>query len=301
MTYLIKDYAYHLKKERGLSKNTVDAYVRDLEQYARFLKTYHHITKPEDIEKRHIEGFIKSARRQSSASTVARKMSSIKGFHKYLRMEGDVKDDVSLMFVTPKVPKTLPSTLTVDDVLTLLKQIDTTTVLGIRNMALIEMIYGSGLRVSELLSLTLEDIHLNEGYVLVRGKGDKERIVPVSDMAISALRNYIVNARGELRKETATRVLFLNRKGTPLSRIGFFKILTKLAHEAGLEVHCSPHTLRHAFATHLLENGMDLRTLQTLLGHEDISTTQIYTHISMKRINDVYMKAHPRAKKENET
>jgi integrase/recombinase XerD len=299
MKYLIKDYAYYLNKEKGLSKNTVLGYTRDLEQYKHFLETYHKITHPKDIEPRHIEGFVKSIRKKVSATSVARKLSAIKGFHRYLKLEGDLKEDITTHLGTPKTPKKLPMVLSVDDVLSLLKIIDPTTDLGMRNQALIEMIYGSGLRVSELLGLSLEDIHLNDGYVLVHGKGDKERIVPVSDMAIYALRRYIVEGRTNLRKEKHTRMLFLNRQGNTLSRVGFFKVLKNLAQKAGIETECSPHTLRHAFATHLLENGMDLRTLQTLLGHEDISTTQIYTHISQKHINDVYMKAHPRAKKES--
>ncbi|MCF7932172.1 MAG: site-specific tyrosine recombinase XerD [Acholeplasmataceae bacterium] len=299
MKYLIKDFAYYLNKEKGLSKNTVLAYTRDLEQYKHFLETYHKITNPKDIEQRHIEGFVKSIRKKVSAASVARKLSAVKGFHRYLKLEGDLKEDITTHFETPKTPKKLPMVLSVDEVLSLLKAIDPTTDLGMRNQALIEMIYGSGLRVTELLDLSLEDIHLNEGYVLVHGKGDKERIVPVSDMAIHALRRYIVEGRANLRKGKNTRMLFLNRQGDTLSRVGFFKVLKGLSLKAGIETECSPHTLRHAFATHLLENGMDLRTLQTLLGHEDISTTQIYTHISQKHINDVYMKAHPRAKKES--
>ncbi|PKK96156.1 MAG: site-specific tyrosine recombinase XerD, partial [Tenericutes bacterium HGW-Tenericutes-3] len=165
-------------------------------------------------------------------------------------------------------------------------------------MALLELIYGSGLRVTELLDIRMEDIHLNQGYVIVKGKGSKERMVPISDMSTIALRNYIVKARENLVKDSKTNFLFVNLNGQRLSRQGFFKLLKKLASEAGVQTECSPHTLRHSFATHLLENGMDLRTLQSLLGHEDISTTQIYTHISQQRIKEIYRNAHPRAKEE---
>ncbi|MFP4178260.1 MAG: tyrosine-type recombinase/integrase, partial [Acholeplasmataceae bacterium] len=199
----------------------------------------------------------------------------------------------------PKQKKTLPKVLAIHEVVALLEAIDRTKPLGLRNLALLELIYGSGLRVSELLSIEIEDIHLNNAYVTVRGKGDKERIVPISDMAVIALRNYIVDGRPKLLDPlNRTNVLFLNQKGRGLSRQGFFKVLRKLADKAGIESDCSPHTLRHSFATHLLENGLDLRTLQLLLGHEDISTTQIYTHIDQKRIKSVYDRTHPRAKKE---
>ncbi|QWB96660.1 tyrosine-type recombinase/integrase [Mycoplasmatota bacterium] len=148
--------------------------------------------------------------------------------------------------------------------------------------------------------MKISDIHLNQSYILVHGKGQKERIVPISDMAVIAIRKYMIDGRNELLKDQTSQLLFLNSMGHSLSRQGFFKLLKKLAKDAGVETECSPHTLRHSFATHLLENGMDLRTLQTLLGHEDISTTQIYTHISQKRIKEVYLSAHPRAQKEEE-
>jgi integrase/recombinase XerD len=184
-------------------------------------------------------------------------------------------------------------------VVAILEQVDKTKHLGLRNMALLELIYGSGLRVSELLDIEMEDIHLNQNYILVKGKGSKERVVPISDMSAIALRNYIVKGRDQLLSNQKTTYLFVNQKGVRLSRQGFFKLLKKLSHDAGVETECSPHTLRHSFATHLLENGMDLRTLQSLLGHEDISTTQIYTHISQKRIKEIYKSAHPRAKEDS--
>lgn len=207
--------------------------------------------------------------------------------------------DVAKGFAAPKIEKSLPQVLSVDEVVAILEQVDKTKPLGLRNMALLELIYGSGLRVSELLDIEMEDIHLNQNYIIVKGKGSKERVVPISDMSAIALRNYIIKGRDQLLINLKTPYLFVNQKGVRLSRQGFFKLLKKLAHDAGVETECSPHTLRHSFATHLLENGMDLRTLQTLLGHEDISTTQIYTHISQKRIKEIYKSAHPRAKEEN--
>lgn len=296
MKYLLNDFLYHLKNERGLSKNTISAYETDLAHYIEFLEKYHHIKKPDQINERMLEGYLKSIRNKGlSAKTQARRLTSIKAFHAFLLLEREVDENISLNVKSPKIESNLPSVLSIDEVIKLLEAIDTTKPLGLRNMALLELIYGSGLRVSELLSLKVSDLHINQKYLTVIGKGNKERIVPISDMAVIALRNYLVKAREELVKEK-TPYLFLNLNGDVLSRVGFFKVLKKLAQDAGLNPDLiSPHTLRHSFATHLLENGMDLRTLQSLLGHEDISTTQIYTHISQKRIKEVYNKTHPRA------
>lgn len=298
MKYILKDYDYYLKHERKVSPNTSASYLRDLEQYASFLATYHHIKHPRDIEKRHIEGFMKSMRKSLAAKSVARKLAAIKSFHHFLMLEKETAADVAKALASPKIAKSLPTVLSVDEVVSLLEIIDRTKPLGLRNNALLELIYGSGLRVTELLDIKMEDIHLNQGYVRVHGKGGKERMVPLSDMAVIALRNYIIKAREQLLDGKTNPHLFLNQQGQRLSRQGFFKALKKLADEANIQTDCSPHTLRHSFATHLLENGMDLRSLQTLLGHEDISTTQIYTHISQKRIHDIYQSTHPRAKED---
>lgn len=299
MKYILKDYEYYLKKEKGSSKNTISAYVRDLEQYRLFLEKYHQVKKPSHIQKKHIEGYLKSLDKRVSSKTIARKLTAIKSFHHFLALEKEVDIDITKDFSTPKSSKTLPKVLSVDQVVSLLEQVDKDSDLGLRNKALLELIYGSGLRVSELLDIQIEDIHLNQSYVIVHGKGSKERMVPISDMANIALRKYMADARPNLLKDRKITHVFLNQNGQRLSRQGFFKVLKKLALDAGIDSECSPHTLRHSFATHLLENGMDLRTLQTLLGHEDISTTQIYTHISQKRIKEIYKKAHPRAKEES--
>ncbi len=299
MKYLLKDFEYYLKNEKGSSKNTINSYLTDLNQYSQFLEKYHDITKPKFIDKRHIEGFIKSMKKTVSSKSLARKLTAIKSFHHFLLIEKEVETDVAKRFAAPKVEKSLPQVLSIDEVVSILDQVDKTKPLGLRNIALLELIYGSGLRVSELLDIEMEDIHLNQGYIMVRGKGSKERMVPISDMSTVALRNYIVKGREQLLDDQKTSFLFVNQTGSRLSRQGFFKLLKKLAHDAGVQTECSPHTLRHSFATHLLENGMDLRTLQSLLGHEDISTTQIYTHISQKRIKEIYKGAHPRAKEDS--
>lgn len=298
MKFLLKDYEYYLKKEKGSSKNTIESYVRDLTQYIQFLERVHGVKKPKDIERMHIDSYMKSLKRQMTTKSMARKLTAIRSFHHFLFIEKEVDEDVVKLIASPKIEKHLPQVLAVDEVLAILNQVDLSKPLGLRNSALMELIYGSGLRVSELLDIEMGDIHLNQGYIIVKGKGSKERMVPISDPAIVSLRNYIIKGREKLLGDVKTNFLFLNQSGMRLSRQGFFKLLKKLASDAGVKTECSPHTLRHSFATHLLENGMDLRTLQALLGHEDISTTQIYTHISQQRIKEIYKSAHPRAKEE---
>lgn len=300
MKYLLKDFEYYLKNEKGSSTNTISSYMRDLMQYQTFLETYHDIKKPKDITKKHVEGFLKSMRKQVTAKSIARKLTAIKSFHQFLMLEKEINENVVSEIASPKLEKSLPKVLSVDEVLSILNIANQSKRFGLRNQALLELIYGSGLRVSELLDIKMEDIHLNQGYIMVKGKGDKERMVPISDLSVIALRNYMVKSREQLLDKKKTTFLFVNQKGERLSRQGFFKLLKKLAHDAHVSTDCSPHTLRHSFATHLLENGMDLRTLQSLLGHEDISTTQIYTHISQKRIKEIYKEAHPRAKEEKD-
>ena len=298
MKFLLKDYAYYLKNEKGSSQNTIESYLRDLEQYTQFLDKVHGVKKPDQIEKMHIESYMRSLKRHMTTKSMARKLTAIRCFHHFLFLEKEVDEDVVKAIESPKIEKHLPQVLSVDEVMSILNQIDLSKPLGLRNQALLELIYGSGLRVSELLDIEMEDIHLNQGYIMVKGKGSKERMVPISDPAVVALRNYIIKGRDVFIKDHKTSYVFINQQGSRLSRQGFFKLLKKLASDAQIQTDCSPHTLRHSFATHLLENGMDLRTLQTLLGHEDISTTQIYTHISQKRIKEIYQNAHPRAKEE---
>lgn len=300
MKYLIKDFEFYLTNEKGSSKNTITSYLRDLNQYALFLEKYHEIKKPDQITRKHLENYMKTLKAKVTAKTQARKLTAIKSFHHFLILEREVDEDITKSFQAPKVEKSLPKVLSIEEVLRILKEVDFNKPMGLRNAALLELIYGSGLRVTELLDIKMEDIHLAHGYIIVHGKGNKERIVPISDMAMSAMRSYITKSRPELLGKEKTSYLFLNQQGSRLSRQGFFKLLKKLAHDAHVETECSPHTLRHSFATHLLENGMDLRTLQTLLGHEDISTTQIYTHINQKRIKEIYQQAHPRAKEDKQ-
>ncbi len=300
MIFILREFESYLQLEKGLSVNTIKSYLKDLEQYTSHLGKYYHVDKPKRIEKRHIENFLQTLhRRKLSPKTIARKISAIKSFHHFLYVEKIIDSDISSDFQTPKIPKNLPTVLSVEEVVKILEISDVDSPLGYRNKALLELIYGSGLRVSELLDIRMRDVHLDESYVLVQGKGGKERIVPISDIAIIALRKYMTdpNGRQKLMKKPLP-YLFINNEGGKLSRQGFYKVLQGLANDAGIEVNVSPHTLRHSFATHLLENGIDLRSLQTLLGHEDISTTQIYTHISKTRARQVYDETHPRAKED---
>ncbi|MFA6678758.1 MAG: tyrosine-type recombinase/integrase, partial [Acholeplasmataceae bacterium] len=208
--------------------------------------------------------------------------------------ENEVVEDVSYSISSPKREKKIPEVLTIDEVVSLIDSLQGNDPIKMRNLALIETIYGSGLRVSELLNLRVSDVHLTEKYVKIVGKGNKERNVPLGDMSINAIREYITKARPKLLK-LDNNYLFVNQYGNKLSRQGFYKLLSKICEDVGITKNVSPHTLRHSFATHLLENGVDLKTLQDLLGHEDISTTQIYTHISKKHLEDAYLKTHPRA------
>ncbi|MCV2232222.1 site-specific tyrosine recombinase XerD [Acholeplasma manati] len=299
MKYLINEYQYYLKREKGLSQNTITAYLRDLEQYRTYLEKSYEITKIQKIERKHIETFLKSLHKKNlSSKSLSRKLTAIKGFHQFLLIENELDTNVAYDIESPKVEKTLPQVLSVQEVIKIIEAVKGTDPLSIRNQALLELIYGSGLRVSELLDLKIADIHLLEGYVRVLGKGNKEREVPLGDMSVQALRLYLTKSRNQLTMNSID-YLFLNQDGKRLSRQGFFKILRKIAKVAGIDRDVSPHTLRHSFATHLLEAGVDLRTLQELLGHEDIQTTQIYTHISQKHLKDVYLNTHPRAKEKN--
>src|SRR5690625_1340059 len=299
MRFIFKDYEYFLKKERQLSTNTIKGYLKDVEQYLIFLEKYHNIKSVRGLNEKVLNNYLNNLRNKYTPTTYARKLTSIKGFYNFLSLENEIDNNIAKDIEAPKTNKKLPSVLSVEEVELLFQQISCNDPLDLRNKTLLEFIYGSGLRVSELLDIELRDLHLNEGYISVIGKGDRERIVPISKAAISACRTYLNYGRQSLVK-IPNLYLFLNNNGTQLSRQGFHKLLKTLALNANIKTNVSAHTLRHSFATHLLENGMDLRTLQTLLGHEDISTTQIYTHISNKRLSEVYKKAHPRAKKEGE-
>ncbi len=293
---LLKEYEYELKASSHLSKNSIGAYLADLRDYIEYLAKKD-ITEATDIDKHTVKQYMMALRkRHASASTVSRKLSALKAFHQFLLDEKIVKENVLLHVRRPKQQKKLPDILSVEELEALLKKTEGDTPLSQRNRAMVELLYGSGLRIGELLALETNDLHINQGFINVSGKGDKERIVPIGSEAASALKRYLESGRLKLSKAPVPNV-FLNKAGKPMSRVGFYKILKNLAREAGIEKNVSPHTLRHSFASHLLEAGVDLRYVQEMLGHADVSTTELYTHINKKQLIAVYDKYHPHAKR----
>jgi len=295
---LLKEYEYYLKITKGLSPNTISSYKTDLGEYITFIEKNYYLRDPNQITKQHIRNFIgRLKRKNNTPSSISRKVSAIRSFHKFLLLEKLVDSNVSLGVSLPKKDSKLPVILSVDEVDALIIAADGDEPLELRNKAMLELLYGSGLRISELLNLRLQDLHLNMGFINVVGKGNKERIVPIGEEGAYALKEYLDKGRSVLKKVPGD-ILFVNSRGSGISRVGFYKTIKKLTIKAGIMKDVSPHTLRHSFASHLLENGVDLRMVQELLGHEDISTTQIYTHISKKQLKEVYEEFHPRSKKE---
>ncbi|WP_102027130.1 site-specific tyrosine recombinase XerD [Salirhabdus sp. Marseille-P4669] len=295
MDHAVKDYLHYLSIERGLSQNTVSSYNRDLVQYTKFLQQKCELIEVKEVQRVHIMQFLNSLYDANrSVSTIARILSTIRSFHQFLIREYDVNHDPSLHIETPKKNRTLPKVLSSNEVEMLL-DLSGNDPLRIRNKAMLEVLYATGLRVSELLSLTMNDMHLTMGFVRCIGKGSKERIIPLGSHAQKAIENYLEHSRSKLLKGKREEAVFLNHHGRPMSRQGFWKILKAIAKDKGIKKELTPHTLRHSFATHLLENGADLRAVQEMLGHADISTTQIYTHVTKARLKDVYKNFHPRA------
>lgn len=291
----IEKYISYLMYERRNAKNTCLSYERDLKDYASYLKQKN-ITLAKDIKKEDIISYLEFLNKEKLTTTsIARKLTSIKNFHNFLEAKEIVKVNVSTTIERPKIRKALPKVLTVQEVDSLL-DIKLETPFDYRNKAMLELLYGTGLRISELLDLKTFDIDFENCVVRCIGKGSKERIVPIGEYVIDYLNKYL-GKRPLLIKKKNTDYLFLNNLGTRLSRFSFFKIIKKLLKEKNINKDVSPHTLRHSFATHMLEYGADLRSIQELLGHSDISTTRIYTHISNNKIKNDYMEYHPRSKK----
>ena len=296
----ITDFKYYLQQEKRLAKNTVISYISDLNQYSDYLLTYAGIKNVDQITKQNVEHYIVTLKKKNiSKQSIARKITAIKEFHKFLKKEDLADDNIALTIDKPKLDKKLPVVLSEEEIAKMLDSIETKTALGKRNKALMETLYATGLRVSELLNLKISNIHLNAKFIDVVGKGNKERMIPLGEVAIIALRDYIEHGRSELSKGSGD-LLFYNYMGGAISRQGFFKYVKKLAEDNGIIKEITPHTIRHSFATHLLQNGTDLRMVQELLGHEDISTTQIYTHIEKSHLKDMYSHTHPLARKEDE-
>lgn len=293
----LDDFIHFLVVEKGLSKNTIVSYKRDLNSYIHYLKNVEELKDLNGVQRPQIVHFLKFLKDTGKSSkTLARHIASIRAFHHFLLREKAVDHDPTVHIESPQHERSLPKVLSMEEVETLLESPKLSDPFGYRDKAMLEMMYATGIRVSELIGLKLSDVHLTMGFVRCMGKGSKERIIPIGKTASDAIEEYLDKGRPKLAsKKHKDDSLFLNHHGKGLSRQGFWKILKRLTSEAGIEKELTPHTLRHSFATHLLENGADLRAVQEMLGHADISTTQIYTHVTKTRLKDVYTKFHPRA------
>ena len=294
---LIGQYLDVLHVERGLSPNSIAAYGRDLSRLAAFLEGAG-LDEVEAVDRERLEDFLlRLAEEGLSPRSRARYLSSLRGFFRFVEAEGLRSENPAARLRSPRFPGKLPQVLSPAEVDRLLSAPDSSTPRGLRDKAMLELLYSSGLRVSELCGVRRTAWRTDPPIVLVRGKGDKERVVPVGPVALAAVARYLEYGWPSLDRGRASPWLFLGRGGKPLSRQGFWKNLRRYAAAAGISCHLSPHTLRHSFATHLLDSGADLRAVQAMLGHADIATTEIYTHVSRKRVHEVYQKAHPRSQR----
>jgi integrase/recombinase XerD len=302
--HLVLDFLAYLEFERGLSRNTLDAYRTDLLQFGRFLEERE--LSALDAEARDVADFLEflargtagdgaDARPPASPATIHRKSACLRSFYRHLRRDGLLDTDPTATLSAPRRSRKLPQVLTRGEIETLLAQPRGTDPASLRDRALLELMYACGLRASEAIGLELMDVDIEEGVLRARGKGSKERVVPIGQAALRALRIYLERGRPKLVKGAPETHLFVNFRGGHLTRQGLYKIVRRHALTAGLAGRMSPHTLRHTFATHLLAGGCDLRSVQEMLGHADVSTTQLYTHLSSERLKDVYFRAHPRA------
>lgn len=291
----ISSFLTHAKVEKGLSPNTVSAYRRDLMKFCEFARK-RKLTL-EAVSRDDLVDFLAGLYRQHLESkSVARHLVSLRNFFRFAQIQELISADPTINLESPKIRRSLPGYLRLEEVEKLLAQPDAKTPFGVRDRAMLEVLYSAGLRVSELVGLRVSDLDTTAGCVRCIGKGDKERIVPIGKKALGMVERYLRDARPKmLGKSPATPTLFVNRRGQPLSRVGVWKILSAYGRRAGLRVALTPHMLRHSFATHLLERGADLRSVQLMLGHADISTTQIYTHVVEERLKQIYKAHHPRA------
>jgi len=290
----IEWFIHYLSVEKGLSENTQNSYRLDLLSFASFLAQENKYSFAE-VDKSDILHYIVYLQQKGRApATIARQLAAIKAFYRFRLMEGLQEREPTQDLESPKLGRRLPKILTQREMEKLLEQPDITKPAGLRDRAILEVLYATGLRVSELVSLNVGDVDCNTGYIRCTGKGDKERIVPIGSIAVFYLKNYLNEGRTKLIKRSV-EALFLNSRGQRLTRQGCWKIIKKYVRQAGIKKVVTPHTIRHTFATHMLQNGADLRSVQEILGHSDISTTQIYTHLTTKRIREIYDRTHPRA------
>lgn len=300
MLTLLKEFINHLRVEKNAANNTVLSYERDLADYIRYLGCEWQLsrTNVDTIKASHIQQYLSHlAQNDISEASRARKLSAIRMFHRFLVNEDIAVKNPSLSISLPKLPQKLPHTLSQDEVFAVLAQPDVSTLAGLRDRAMLEVLYACGLRVSELIHLRMGNLFLNDRFVRVVGKGSKERVVPIGEQAIACLKKYLFTARPVYAKTPySADYVFINQRGKPFSRMGIWQIIQKYVQKAGIQKKTSPHTFRHSFATHLLEGGADLRAVQEMLGHSDIATTQIYTHVDREYLKEVHRTFHPREK-----
>ena len=291
---LIEQFLDAIWMERGLSENTLAAYRNDLSGFARWLTTQQHVELL-NVERDQVQAYLahRISARASPRST-ARLLSTLRRFYAWLRRENRISEDPTALIEAPKLGRPLPKTLTESEVEALLAAPNVETLLGLRDRTMLEVLYASGLRVSELVNLSATQVNLQQGVIRVTGKGNKERLVPLGDEAVSWLERYLREARNSLLNGHPCDALFVTQRREAMTRQAFWYMIKRHAHKAGINKDLSPHTLRHAFATHLLNHGADLRVVQMLLGHSDLSTTQIYTHVARARLKDLHARHHPR-------
>jgi len=294
MADYLEDYLQYLILEKNCSNNTVEGYLADIRQFFAFISSFQITTV--EVNRDTMQRYIHMLKKKGiSAKSIGRKISSLRSFYSFMLREQYVELNPVSGIHSPKMGRLLPHFLTPQEMELLLTMPDTANVLGLRDACILELMYSGGLRVSELINMDVRNVNFDQGFIRVMGKGSKERIVPLGDMAIVLLQKYLYQARSVL-DSGLSRSLFLSRRGKLLSRQSIWGMIKKYGKLAGIKKNISPHTLRHSFATHMLENGADLRSVQEMLGHADISTTQIYTHVSKQHIRDVFDKTHPRSK-----
>lgn len=295
MQDVVDEYLRFIQIEKGLSENTIAAYRRDLNHYLNYLAAQK-ISNLDFIDRQIVQQWFGVLHDEGrSTKSIARFTSTIRSFHQFALREKYAAKDPTVLIETPKYERKLPDVLSIDEIDLLLTTPETSKNNGYRDRTMLELLYATGIRVSELINIEVEDVNLLMGFVKVFGKGNKERIIPLGETVIELLKTYIENVRPQLLKKQVTHTLFLNMQGKPLTRQGIWKIIKQTGAKAGIQKRLTPHTLRHSFATHLLENGADLRAVQEMLGHSDISTTQLYTHVSKTQIKKMYQQYHPRA------
>ena len=298
----IKSFHDYLKIERSLSANSIEAYIRDVEKLRDFVEITQLNLLPEQLKGKHLQDFILFLHQFGlESSSQARLMSGLRGFYKYLLVIDRINEDPTELLEAPRLSRKLPAVLTYSEIQLLFQSIDLSVPQATRNRAMLEVLYASGLRVSELVDLRLTNLFLDVGFLKIIGKGNKERIVPIGDEAIKHLNFYLQTERVHIKADSANEnFVFLNRRGKKLTRVMVFLIIKELVEKAGIQKVVSPHTFRHSFATHLLEGGADLRAIQDMLGHESITTTEIYTHLDVEYLKETIMTFHPRNKKKKD-